>query len=180
MQNQMTTGILQDIAHVFTQQRRLAEGAAQQVNDQQFFQADGRESNSIAVVMKHVGGNLRSRWTDFLTSDGEKPDRNRDGEFLADSENRQSITQIWNRGWESLDDTLAHLGPDQLGLSVTIRNEPCTVSQALMRSLAHTSHHCGQIVHIAKALAGSNWKTLSIPRGGSANLQGNFWSAEPR
>jgi hypothetical protein len=180
VQNQLSTGILEDIAHVFTQQRRLAEGAALQVNDMQFFQADGSEANSIAIVMKHVGGNLRSRWTDFLTSDGEKPDRNRDGEFVAHAETRQSITEIWNHGWKSLDDTLAQLRPDQLGLTVTIRGEPCTVSQALMRSLAHTSHHCGQIVLIAKTLAGSNWKTLSIARGGSANLQGKFWTAEPR
>ena len=180
MQNQLSTGILQDIAHVFAQQRKLAEGAAQQVSDQQFFLADGAEANSIAVIMKHVGGNLRSRWTDFLTSDGEKPDRNRDGEFIAHVESRESITQIWNTGWQALGETLAQLGPDQLGVTVTIRGEPCTVSQALMRSLAHTSHHCGQIVHIAKALAGSNWKTLSIPRGGSANLSGSFWKAEPR
>ncbi len=180
MQNQLGAAILQDVAHVYGQQRRLAEGAAQQINDQQFFQTEGSEANSVAVIMKHVGGNLRSRWTDFLRSDGEKPDRNRDGEFLADTETRESIIQLWNHGWQSLDHTLASLDAEQLQLTVTIRNEPCTVLQALLRSLAHTSHHCGQIVHVAKVLTGSNWKTLSIPRGGSRNVLGNFWTVEPR
>jgi hypothetical protein len=180
MQNSRSTSIIQDAAHVYNQQRRLAEGAAQQVNDLQFFQTEGPEANSIAIIMKHVGGNLRSRWTDFLTTDGEKPDRDRDSEFVAESESRQSITQVWNRGWQALDDALAALSPDQLALIVKIRNEPCTVSQALMRSLAHTAHHCGQIVHIAKVLTATDWKTLSIPRNGPRNIQGSFWTAEPR
>ena len=180
MQNSLSASIIQDAVHVFNQQRRLAQEAAQQVNDLQFFQTEGPEANSIAIIMKHVGGNLRSRWTDFLTSDGEKPDRDRDSEFVAENESRHSVTQLWNRGWQALDDTLSSLSLDQLGLTVRIRNEPCTVSQALMRSLAHTAHHCGQIVHIAKVLTAADWKTLSIPRHGSRNVLGNFWTAEPR
>jgi hypothetical protein len=177
MENSIGTALIADAAHVYRQQRKLAEGAAQQVNDDQFFETDGPEANSIAIIMKHVGGNLRSRWTDFMNSDGEKPDRNRDGEFVAEQDTRSSIMGTWNEGWQQLEQTLAALEADSLDHMVTIRNEPCTVLQALMRSLAHTSHHCGQIVHIAKSRAGSNWKTLSIPRAGSRNATGNFWTA---
>jgi hypothetical protein len=172
--------MIKDIQHVFAQQRKLAEAAAAQVNDQQFFQTEGSEANSIAIVMKHVGGNLRSRWTDFLTTDGEKPDRNRDGEFIAQNETRDSVMRVWNDGWQQLDATLATLTNDSLSQTVTIRGEPCTVQQALLRNLAHASHHAGQIVHIAKVWAGADWKTLSIPRNESARVLGNFWSGLPQ
>ena len=165
-----------DAAHVFNQQRRLAEGAAKQVDDEAFYRALDPESNSIAVIMKHVGGNLRSRWTDFLISDGEKPDRNRDGEFITDGESRADIMRTWNDGWQRLEDALKSLQPDDLTRTVTIRGEPCSVIQALLRNLAHASHHCGQIVFLAKAMAQSDWQTLSIPRGGSARVAGNFWA----
>jgi hypothetical protein len=168
-----------DTAHVFNQQRRLAEGAAQQVDDDAFARALDPESNSIAVIMKHVGGNLRSRWTDFLTSDGEKPDRNRDGEFVAEGESRADIMRTWNLGWQRLEDTLHSLQPEDLTRTVTIRGEPCTVIQALLRNLAHASHHCGQIVFLAKAHAHADWQTLSIPRGGSGGAAGNFWANRP-
>ena len=176
MHHSIGSALITDAAHVYRQQKKLAEAAALQVTDTQFFETDGPEANSIAIIMKHVGGNLRSRWTDFMNSDGEKPDRNRDGEFITEQETRESIMGTWNEGWHCLEQTLATMDGDALDRTVTIRSEPCTVLQALMRSLAHTSHHCGQIVHIAKSRAGSNWKTLSIPRAGSRNATGNFWA----
>src|SRR5687767_11978588 len=120
-----------DIAHIYAQQRRLAEAAAEQVNDAQFFEVRVPESNSIAIIMKHVGGNLRSRFTDFLTTDGEKPDRNREGEFVAAGETRASVMQTWQNGWRVLESTLASLSAADLQRTVTIRGEPCTVTQAL-------------------------------------------------
>lgn len=171
----VSTRLVQDIQHIYAQQRRLAEGALQQVSDQQFFLSDGAEANSLAIIVKHVGGNLRSRWTDFLSTDGEKPDRNRDSEFVVDGESREHIMRVWESGWYALEYTLDTLTAPDLSRTITIRGEPCTVLQALLRNLAHTSHHCGQIVHISKALAGEKWQTLSIPRAGSAQATGNFW-----
>jgi uncharacterized protein DUF1572 len=132
------------------------------------------ESNSIAAIMKHVGGNLRSRWTDFLASDGEKPDRNRPGEFEAANQTRQEIIGIWHTGWQALENTLASLGEADLERRVTIRGEAHTVQQALVRNLAHTSHHAGQIVYLSKLLARGQWQTLSIPRNAGQPAQ-NYW-----
>jgi hypothetical protein len=176
MTDDIGTHALQDIAFVFRQQRRLAEAAAQQLDDEQFFHAPNEEANSVAVIMKHVGGNLRSRWTDFLTTDGEKPDRNRDGEFVVAGESRASVMQTWNEGFARLETTLQMLTAADLARTVTIRGEPHTVLQALIRNLAHTSHHAGQVVHLAKIIARDAWLTLSIPRGG-AQVLGNFWVA---
>jgi hypothetical protein len=175
MDTDIGTTLLADAAFVYRQQRRLAEGAVEQVDDQAFFHAADQYANSIAVIMKHVGGNLRSRWTDFLTTDGEKPDRNRDGEFSVDGESRADVIRTWNEGWERLEGTLAALQPADLARTVTIRGEEHTVIQALIRNLAHASHHAGQIVMAAKELAGENWQTLSIPRGGSTGVPGSFW-----
>jgi hypothetical protein len=177
MNSEIGKQLLADIAHVYAQQRRLAESAAEQVDDQGFFHTTDPQANSIAVIMKHVGGNLRSRWTDFLTTDGEKPDRNRDGEFIVDGETRADVMRTWNQGWERLESTLASLRPEDLTRTVPIRGEPHTVVQALVRNLAHASHHAGQILFAAKAIAGDDWETLSIPRGGSKALRGNFWVA---
>ena len=171
--------IINDAAFVYQQQRRLAENAAAQLSDQEFFRAVDAESNSVAVIMKHVGGNLRSRWTDFLTADGEKPDRNRDGEFLVEAETRKDVLNVWERGFAALENTLAALTDADLTRTVLIRAEPCTVSQALMRNLAHVAHHTGQVVFLAKMICGPRWHTLSIPRGASAQILGNFW-AGPR
>ena len=151
----------------FERYRLLAERSFLQVNDDEFFRTSGAESNSIAVIAKHIGGNLRSRWTDFLTSDGEKPDRDRDSEFIAQSD-RQEILRIWNRGWSAVIGTLETLQPADLEKTVTIRSEPHTVPQALQRSLSHTAYHVGQIVTLARQFRGSEWQTLSVPRGGSA------------
>src|SRR5262245_24414395 len=160
--NTDTGQVIQDIGFVYQQQRRLAENAAGQLNDEEFFRAVDAESNSVAVLMKHVGGNLRSRWTDFLTSDGEKPDRNRDGEFLAQGETRKSVMSVWDNGFAVLDDTLRTLTESDLARIVLIRGEPCTVSQALARNVTHVAHHAGQVVFLAKMICGPRWKTLSI------------------
>ena len=171
-----TGQVIQDIGFVYQQQRRLAENAAAQLNDEEFFRALDAESNSVGVIMKHVGGNLRSRWTDFLTSDGEKPDRNRAGEFLVQGETRADVLRVWESGFSVLEHTLRTLSDADLTRTVLIRAEACTVSQALARNVAHVAHHAGQVVFLAKMLCGPRWKTLSIPRGTSTQVLGNFWA----
>ena len=142
-----------------------ADRAMAQVDDSQFFALLDAEANSIALIVKHVTGNMRSRWTDFLTSDGEKPDRHRDGEFELDgTDTREAMLALWEAAWELLFQTIAALGPDDLGRTVTIRNEPHTVVQAINRQTSHYSAHVGQIVLLAKHLAGPKWRTLSIPK----------------
>jgi hypothetical protein len=146
----------------------MVERAIAQVSDADLFATLDKESNSIAVVMQHMGGNLRSRFTDFLTADGEKPDRDRDGEFLTIvGESRADVEARWNAGWLTLQRTLDALGPDDLLRTVTIRGEPLLVVQALGRSLAHMAQHAGQVVLLAKHRAGERWQTLSIPKGQS-------------
>lgn len=142
-----------------------ADKAMAQVEDPQFFALLDPDANSIALIVKHMAGNMRSRWTDFLTTDGEKPDRNRDSEFERDTaDTRQAIMARWDAGWELLFTTIVSLGPGDLARSVTIRGEPHTVVQAINRQLSHYSAHIGQIVLLAKHYAGPNWKTLSIPK----------------
>ena len=159
---------VEDLAPEFKRLKALAEEAASQVNDDAFFTPLGDGDNSIAVLMKHVGGNLRSRWTDFLTTDGEKPDRHRDGEFIVDgAENRASIVEQWERGWAVLLDALGSLNADDWNKTVHIRREPHSVRQASLRCLSHMAYHVGQIVLVAKHSAGDAWQTLSIPRGDS-------------
>lgn len=175
MNTEIGKPLLADLQFVYRQQRRLAEAAAEQVDDQAFFHAADQSANSIAVIMKHVGGNLVSRWTDFLTTDGEKPDRNRDGEFIVAGDTRADVMRTWNQGWERLEGTLAALHAEDLARTVTIRGEAHTVVQALIRNLAHAAHHAGQIVLAARTLAGADWQSLSIPRAGSTGVRGNFW-----
>ena len=142
-----------------------ADKAMAQVDDQQFFAAIDPDANSIALIVKHVAGNMRSRWTEFLTSDGEKPDRDRDAEFERGSaDTREAILARWEAGWNLLSKTLVSLGPGDLGKTVAIRNEPHTALQAINGQLSHYSSHVGQIVLLAKHFAGPNWKTLSIPK----------------
>ncbi len=151
--------------------RRLAERALAQVDDAQFFAALDGETNSLAVVAKHLGGNLRSRWRDFLTTDGEKPDRERDSEFvIAAGTRREEVMALWEEGWEHLEGTLATLAPEDLARQVTIRGEPHGVVDAIHRQLAHTAYHVGQIVMLARHHAGEGWKTLSVPRGGTVEF----------
>ncbi len=141
-----------------------------QISDEQFFQTIDEESNPVAAIVKHIGGNLRSRWTEFLTSDGEKPDRYRDTEFEPENDTRSNLDQLWETGWSTLFATLDSLRPDDLGKVVRIRGEDHTVVKALNRSLAHTASHVGQIVFLAKHLRAGEWETLSIPRNKSADF----------
>lgn len=152
----------------FLLQRKLAERAVAQLDDAEIFRAAGAEDNSIAVLMKHVGGNLRSRWTEPFTTDGEKPDRDRDSEFVVDSDDAGSVRAVWDRGWGALDETLRALRPEDVQRVVVIRGEEAGMIEALQRSLAHTAQHVGQIIMLAKQWKGVAWQTLSIARGRSA------------
>lgn len=164
---------LEDLAVQFRKIRALAEGAVAQTSDEDLFRQVDAESNSIAIVMRHVAGNLKSRFTDFLTTDGEKPDRRRDGEFeIPAGTTRETVVADWDLGFSRLEGALAALTPSDLMRDVHIRGERMTVLVALHRSLAHTSMHAGQIVTLAKHLRGSNWRTLSIPRGQSETFTG--------
>ena len=158
---------LESLRTRFPATRVLAERALAQMDDAAFFARLG-PLDPAAVVVKHVAGNLRSRWTDFLTTDGDAPDRHRDGEFeLTEADTRPALMAAWADGWARLDATLAALTPADLGRTVTIRAEPLAAVDALHRSLAHTASHVGQIVLLAKHAAGDDWQTLSIPRGAS-------------
>ena len=165
----LATLYLADVKARFESIKTTADRASAQVDDAAFFAPLGAEENSIALVMKHMAGNLRSRFTDFLTSDGEKPDRNRDAEFeQSPADSRAAILARWDDGWRILFAALDTIAPGDLTRTVTIRGEPHTVIQALSRQLVHQSQHAGQIVLLAKHAAGARWKTLSIPRGQSA------------
>jgi hypothetical protein len=159
---------LRDAIEDFEKYKGLSERALAQVDDEQFFAALDGESNSIAVIVKHLAGNLRSRWTDFLTTDGEKPDRNRDSEFEIDSSaSRAALMQKWEEGWRCALDSLKALTSDDLAKTVYIRGEPHSVVKAIGRQLTHAAYHAGQIVFLAKHFAGGSWQTLSVPRGKS-------------
>jgi hypothetical protein len=148
--------------------KRMAETAMAQLEDKDFFTAIDPEANSIAIIVKHIAGNARSRFSDFLTSDGEKPERFRDREFeLGDDTSRADVMRWWEEGWSVVFGTLDSLKAEDVSRTVTIRGEPHTVVQALNRALAHYAQHIGQIVFLAKHLRSSRWKTLSIPRGKS-------------
>jgi len=159
---------LDDAIRELRKYKAFAERAAAQVEDEAWFRTLDPEGNSIALVMKHMTGNMRSRWTDFLTTDGEKPDRNRDSEFeTEDSDTAASIRERWDDGWARVFSALEALAPDDLGRTVSIRGERHTVLQAINRQLTHYASHVGQIVFLAKHLAEDRWQTLSIPRGKS-------------
>lgn len=154
-----------------------ADKAVAQVSDEKLHLALDANTNSIAVIMKHVAGNLLSRWTDFLTTDGEKPWRNRDDEFVDSFATREELVAFWDSGWQRFSDTLASFCPEDLARTVTIRGEPHTVSLAIQRSLAHTTYHVGQIVMVSRILAGDHWTTITIPSGGSGNYNQKVWGA---
>jgi hypothetical protein len=160
------TNIIASIRGEFMRYKSLAEGAIRQVGDHELSQA-GAADNSIAVICWHVSGNLRSRFTDFLTSDGEKPWRKRDEEFEPRAVARTELLEKWEQGWAVLFGALDGLREDQLGQTVTIRGQSVLVHEALHRALAHLAYHVGQIVYIAKSLRGAGWDSLSIPPGGS-------------
>lgn len=165
-----------DTIEAFRNYKKLAERAIEQVNADEFFAAIDAEANSIAVIVKHLGGNLRSRWTDFLTSDGEKADRFRDSEFVAENDTRESLDALWETGWSALFETLESLRVEDFGKTVKIRGEDYSVVKAMNRSLAHTAYHVGQITFLAKHFRASEWKTLSVPRGQSGEF--NAYLAE--
>ncbi len=150
------------------QLKKQADQAANQLSDDELFRIIDPESNSAAIIMNHVSGNSRSRWTDFLTSDGEKPDRHRDSEFVVEEgTTRVAVLEKWEAGWKCLFDALEPLGSEDLARKIKIRGEEHTVVAAINRQLAHYAGHVGQIVFLAKHLCSARWKTLSIPRGQS-------------
>ncbi|HEX6211602.1 MAG TPA: DUF1572 family protein [Methylomirabilota bacterium] len=171
----MTEEFIAALRQEFAGLRSLAERAVGQVDDRAFHEAPGADENSIAVLMQHVGGNLRSRWTEFRTTDGEKPDRHRDTEFEAGPD-RQAVTARWRAGWAALQASLDSLRADDLERTIYIRAQPVTVTAALLRSLAHTAGHVYQIVQLARHWQGGAWQTLSIPRGDSAEFTRNLAS----
>jgi hypothetical protein len=162
-----------DEAHrQFRGHKRMAEGAMAQLKDEELFITIDPESNSIAVLVKHMAGNMRSRFTDFLTSDGEKPDRYRDQEFeLSPATTRADLTKWWEDGWARVFAAIEALKPEDVMRTVTIRGEPHTVLQAVNRQIAHYAQHTGQIVFLAKHIRSGKWKTLSIPRGKSESYK---------
>jgi uncharacterized damage-inducible protein DinB len=170
MPHQFRTSYVQDSVDLFRYYKKLGERAMAQCSDASLFAAIDAESNSIAIIVKHMAGNMRSRWTSFLTSDGEKPDRNRDTEFEDAPETRAALMELWERGWKYLFDALEPLTDSDLGRTVTIRTEPHSVMQAINRQMAHYAHHVGQIVFLAKHLTAKGtgkWESLSVPRGKS-------------
>jgi len=163
---------LEEVRRQLEGYKRLGEGALNQLRNEDFFVTIDKESNSIAVIVKHITGNMRSRFTDFLTTDGEKPDRQRDREFeLTPETTRAEVMDWWDKNWPIVFSALDSLKPEDLMRTVTIRNEPHTVLQAINRQLAHYALHIGQIVFLAKHLRSSEWKTLSIARGKSQDFQ---------
>jgi hypothetical protein len=165
---------LDEIKRQLRGHKRMTEAAMAQLEDKDFFATIDPESNSVAMLVKHMAGNARSRFTDFLTTDGEKPDRFRDQEFeISTTTARAEVMRWWEEGWALVFSTLDGLAPEDVLRTVTIRQEPHTVMQALNRALAHYAQHMGQIVFLAKHLRSSQWKTLSIPRGKSEEYKVN-------
>jgi uncharacterized damage-inducible protein DinB len=163
---------LRDLEFTFRYHKSVADRAIAQIGDEELHRLVDGEANSIAIIMQHVAGNLRSRYTDFLTTDGEKPDRNRDGEFeMPERASRAELLAAWDRAFSLVLDTIAGLQPDDLMRTVYVRKEPFTVVEALNRSVTHTAYHVGQIVLLAKHFAGKGWKTLTIAKGKSREVE---------
>ncbi|MCU1298562.1 MAG: hypothetical protein JWO91_2840 [Acidobacteriaceae bacterium] len=167
MPHEFTTSYVKDSIEIFRYYKKLAERAIGQVSDDQLFQALDPETNSIAITAKHMRGNMRSRWSDFLNSDGEKPDRNRDSEFEDPPKTHEEVMKLWEEGWQYVFSALEPLSDSDLTRNVTIRGEPHSVMQAINRQVAHYTYHCGQIVFLAKHFAHTSWKPLTVPRGKS-------------
>jgi hypothetical protein len=168
MQTDLAAHYLEEAIRQMKGHKRLGEGALAQLSDEQFFVTLDPESNSVAIVVKHLAGNMRSRFTDFLTSDGEKPDRHRDSEFeLSSATTRAEVMQWWEAGWKIVLHALTALKPEDVSRTVYIRHEPHSVLQAINRQIAHYAYHVGQIVFLAKHMRSTEWKNLSVPRGQS-------------
>jgi len=175
---QFTTSYLEDSLAVLRHYKTLAERAMAQVTDDQLVATLDPEMNSIALTVKHMTGNMRSRWTDFLTSDGEKPDRQRDSEFVDPPSSRLELLELWESGWVLVFQALEPLLEDDLKRTVMIRGEPHSVMQAVNRQIAHYAYHCGQIVLLAKHFNHQGWQSLSVPRGRSADFNKRVLAGE--
>jgi hypothetical protein len=173
-----TNSYLEDSIALFHQYKKIAEGAIEQIKDDRLFAALDEEMNSIAIIVKHMAGNMRSRWKDFLTSDGEKPNRDRDSEFEQPAASREELMKIWEEGWQLVFSALEPLTDADMGSSVTIRGEEHSVLQAINRQIAHYSYHCGQIVLLAKHFKGREWKSLSVPRRKSEEFNQKVFAKE--
>ncbi|MCA1555560.1 MAG: DUF1572 domain-containing protein [Acidobacteria bacterium] len=168
MNEALSTHFLEDALTVFRNYKKLGEDAMAQLGDEEFFALIDAEANSVAIIVKHLAGNMRSRWSNFLTADGEKPDRDRDREFVVEPETtRGEVMRWWEDGWGYVFDAVEPLKPEDLERTVMIRNEPHTVVKAINRQLTHYAYHVGQIVLLAKHFKSENWKSLSIARGKS-------------
>jgi len=170
MAHELTTSYLKDSIALFRHYKKLGESALAQCPDAGLFATIDKDANSIAIIVKHLSGNMRSRWTNFLTTDGEKPDRNRDSEFEEPPQTRADLFTMWDAGWKIFLDALDQLSDADLTKTVLIRAEPHSVMQAINRQVAHYSSHIGQIIFLAKHFAGENWKTISVPKKGSAQF----------
>lgn len=170
MAHERTDSYLKESISLFRYYKKLGEGAIAQCPDEGLPRTFDGENNSIATVVKHMAGNMRSRWTDFLTSDGEKPERNRDAEFEDPPKTRTEILDLWDAGWKCLFEALEGLSDASMTETITIRGEAHSVMQAINRQMGHYSYHVGQIVMLAKHFAGDNWKALTIPRKKSADF----------
>jgi len=170
MAHELTTSYLKDSISLFRFYKKMAESALAQCPDAGLFTALDKGSNSIAIIVKHMAGNMRSRWSNFLTSDGEKPDRNRDSEFEEPPSTRAELFTMWDAGWKVFLDTLESLSDADVGKTVMIRAEPHSVMQAINRQIAHYSLHLGQLILLAKHFAGDDWKSLSVPRKASTQF----------
>jgi len=168
MPTKFTVSFLEDALALFRQYKKLAEGAIEQVTDEELFITQDPEMNSIAILVKHMTGNMRSRWTNFLTTDGEKPDRNRDTEFIDPPETREDLMKSWEEGWARVFEAVEPLSDADMARTVTIRGEPHSVMQAINRQIAHYAYHSGQIVLLAKHFQHTQWRSLSVPRNKSA------------
>lgn len=152
-----------EVRAIFQEQKQLAENALSQVTDEDLHRILAPDTLSLAVIVQHMSNNMLSRWTDFLTTDGEKPDRNRDAEFEDQQLSREELMATWDARWQLLDDVLASLTPEDLGKTVFIRGEEKTVIWAIEKQVSHYSYHVGQIVFLSKVFAGENWDVLTIP-----------------
>ncbi len=164
--------------NTFSKQKQMAEKAMMQISDDDLHVGLHPETNSIAVIAKHMAGNMRSRWTDFLTSDGEKPWRDRDDEFVDTHKTRAAIMSDWESGWSCLLQSVGALTEADLDRQVIIRGEPHTVPLAILRQIDHYAYHTGQIVMVARILAKGQWQVLTIPRGQSRQFNEKFWHGQ--
>jgi hypothetical protein len=170
---EFTTSYVQDSLTLFRYYKKLGERAMAQTEDEHLFASVDGEVNSIAITVKHMAGNMRSRWTNFLESDGEKPDRNRDSEFVDAPATREALMAVWEEGWGFLFQALEPLSDADLGRTVTIRGEPHSVMQAINRQMAHYAYHIGQIVLLAKHFENEKWQSLTVPRNRSQEFNRN-------